>query len=64
MAFKDYFEYRAEGVVYITNPIHGGKVTCEDCEGYVEENTRYSKRPVGDRFVYKCDECFAPSQNV
>jgi hypothetical protein len=41
---------------YITNPIHGGKVTCRVCGGFIDTRHKYIKR--GDTYEHLgSDQC-------
>ena len=39
----------------VTDPIHGGKVICELCGGFVDSRLRYKK--IGDRIQHLEQEC-------
>lgn len=44
--------------MYITNPAHGGKVTCHKCGGFIEEDEAVAYRNVDKPIVLFHKECF------
>ena len=45
---------------YVTNPAHGGKVTCEKCSSFIDENSVYwtVKTSILEYTVYIHDKCY------
>lgn len=42
--------YLTRHPMYVTNPNHGGKITCELCNGFIDGRFRYKK--IGDRYQH------------